>query len=185
MKRIKTADEEHLRRVATHEAGHAVYEWVSPCFLNVLRVTIRPNCRGNLGESQFLQKSELSLLSELVDSIASRLAGIVAEKMFGYEPSTGAHGDLDSATRIAKTMVLECGMGQRVGNRVIDDDEHVSDRLRDDVDRDIRQILKLGRWLAKRTLRAYQGEIGAVVELLMEHKTIYEVALEEVLGPKA
>jgi ATP-dependent Zn protease len=184
LNRKKSIDKEFLRRLATHEGGHTVSIWASPCACLVDRVSIRRSRNGR-AYTHRLQKNLPRTISEIIDAIAINLAGMAAEKLLGYEQSVGAASDLASATRMVKKMVLELGMGKRTGVRVFDENEPVSGWLRSDIDRDIRDILEQARQLAKRRLIKHRVKLDAVIELLLERQTLGAKALEEVLGPKA
>ena len=112
--RILTADDR--RRIAVHEAGHAVVAAAQPGAAPVTKVSIL--ARGHAGGST-LQVPEadrvLATRSELAGRIAVLMGGWAAERMSFGEASTGSNDDMVRATDLARRMVWECGMGERFG----------------------------------------------------------------------
>ena len=184
-RRKKTERDEMIRRqTAYHEGGHALFAHLSPHFDRVTRVTIRQT-RHTLGQT-FDEHSDVPQSRPiLIDNIASYYAGMVAEELAGYDPDEGAGSDLTMATAIAKTMVMQYGMGQRVGRRVVGFKELVGGKLQDDIDQDTREILGEADRLAQKVVSEHLGELDAIAELLLERETIGAKELKEILGPKA
>ena len=104
------------RRIAVHEAGHAVVAAAQPGAAPVTKVSVL--ARGHAGGST-LQAPEddrvLATRSELAGRITVLMGGWVAERMCFGEPSTGSNDDLLRATDLARRMVWECGMGEGFG----------------------------------------------------------------------
>lgn len=182
--RQKERDEAVRCQAAYHECGHALYAHCSPHFDAVTKVTIR-RTRRTLGQTFDEHSDAPQSRAVLIDNIASYCAGRVAEELAEYDPDDGARSDLTMATAIAKTMVMQYGMGQRVGTRVIGFKEHVGDKLQGDIDQDIRDILDEADRLAQNVLGEHLGELHALAEVLLERETIGPKELENILGPKA
>ena len=107
---------EEKRRIAYHEAGHAVIGWVSEHVDPMLKVTIVPRSNGALGFTQSLPK-EIPLYSqvEMSEMLVQLMGGRAAEKIFCGGMTTGASDDLSKATKLAKGMVAEYGFCDSVG----------------------------------------------------------------------
>jgi cell division protease FtsH len=103
--------------VAHHEAGHAIIAALVPHADPVHKVTIIPRALGSLGFTMQLPIEDRSLQSkpELEDRLAVLLGGRAAEELIFGEITTGAHNDIERATQIARHMVCEFGMSERVG----------------------------------------------------------------------
>jgi cell division protease FtsH len=103
--------------VAHHEIGHALVASSLPHADPVHKVTIIPRGVAALGATYQLPLEDRYLLtrSELEDRIAVLLGGRVAEEVVYGEISTGAHNDLERATELARLMVMQYGMSERLG----------------------------------------------------------------------
>jgi cell division protease FtsH len=108
--------DEERRRVAVHEAGHALVAAVAEHADPVAKVTILPAQRA-LGTTEQLPLEERRLASEgfLDDTLAVRLGGRVAERVVLDELSSGAANDLAGATELATRMVREFGLSPKLG----------------------------------------------------------------------
>ncbi len=109
--------EEERQRVAYHECGHALVACLLPHVDPVHKISIIPRGYGALGYT--LQRPEedrhLVTQTELRNRICVLLGGIAAEEIIYDETSTGAQNDLERATDIARRMVMEFGMSERMG----------------------------------------------------------------------
>ena len=111
---ILTKDEKLI--IAYHETGHALVGWALPNADPIHKVTIIPRGRA-LGYTQALPDSEKYLTSkaELKDRLAMLMGGRVAEELIFADPTTGASNDIEKATEIARRMVMEFGMSEKLG----------------------------------------------------------------------
>ena len=107
---------EEKRRIAFHEAGHAMIGWFSEHADPMLKVTIVPRSNGALGFTQSLPK-EVPLYSqeELSEMIVQLMGGRAAEKLFCGSMTTGASDDLNKATKLVYGMVAGYGFSDSVG----------------------------------------------------------------------
>ena len=107
---------EERKRVAYHEAGHAVAGWFLEHSDPLIKVTIIPRSKGALGFAQYLP-SEASLYSkeQLLDMIKTALGGRISEEIFYESVTTGASDDINKVTRIAQGLVQTYGMTHRIG----------------------------------------------------------------------
>jgi cell division protease FtsH len=116
-RRSRVLSEKERDIVAHHEIGHALVASSLPNADPVHKVTIIPRGVGALGATYQLPLEDRYLLtrSELEDRIAVLLGGRAAEETVYGEISTGAHNDLDRATEMARLMVMQYGMSDKLG----------------------------------------------------------------------
>jgi cell division protease FtsH len=177
--------EEERRVIAVHEAGHAVVAEVLPHADPVHKVTILPMGLA-LGATQQMPERErfLNQRSDLDDSLAVRLAGRAAEELVLGMASTGAHDDLITATSLARKMVREWGMSERLGHLawgaqgpVFLGEDLIHTRDYSDVtariiDEETELILTEQAARARSTLEAHRAALDAVAAALLEHETL-------------
>lgn len=107
---------EERKRVAYHEAGHAVAGWFLENSDPLLKITIIPRSKGSLGFAQYLP-NEVSLYTkeQLQDMIKTALGGRIAEEIFYESVTTGASDDIKKVTQIAQGLVQTYGMTTKIG----------------------------------------------------------------------
>ncbi len=117
--RVMTADEK--RRVAYHEAGHALVALSVEHADPVHRITIIPRTIGALGATLQLPTDERYLVTrgELLDQLCVLMGGRAAEDVIWRDVSTGAQNDLERATELARQMVTRFGMSDRIGPQTV------------------------------------------------------------------
>ncbi len=177
--------DDEKERVAFHEGGHAVLAYVLPHADPLLKVSIIPTGMA-LGVTQQLPAEERHIYPReyIEDSLAVRMGGRVAEKIMYNGLSTGASDDLQRNTELARKMVREWGMSERIGPMAWgsqgtvflgEDLMHTRDYSEDTsrvVDQEIERILREAEDYAERTLREHEGGLEAVAKALLEHETI-------------
>jgi cell division protease FtsH len=170
--------------VAVHETGHALVAALSEHADPVAKVTILP-AGAALGVTEQLPEVERHLYPEsyLRDSLAVRLGGRAAELLVLGEASTGASNDLAGATQLAVRMVREWGLSKRLGpvgysaegpgylgesgfNRSYAEDTQRA------IDEEVAALLRGAEQRALDLLGTHRGELGRVVDLLLEKETI-------------
>jgi cell division protease FtsH len=116
-KKGRVMKEEEKRRVAYHEAGHALVAMSLKNADPVHRVTIIPRTIGALGATLQLPTEERYLMTrdELLDRICVMMGGRIAEELVFDDVSTGAENDLERATQTARMMVTRFGMSAKLG----------------------------------------------------------------------
>ena len=116
-RRSKVLSEEERTIVAHHEAGHAIVAALVPHTDPLHKITIIPRALGSLGFTMQLPVEDRSLQTkpELEDRLAVLLGGRAAEELIFGQVTTGAHNDIERASQIARHMVYELGMSERVG----------------------------------------------------------------------
>jgi cell division protease FtsH len=183
---------EQKKATAYHEAGHAMVHWMLPKADTVLKVTIIP--RGNsLGATWFLpDERHTRSKGELLDEMATLVAGRVGEQMFTGEISTGAANDLDRATSMAYNMIMVYGMGESVPNLsyygLISNGnigtKPFSDKTADEIDKEVRSMVDSAISRASGIIDSGKDNFVRLAELLYEKEVIFAEDIEAILGPK-
>jgi cell division protease FtsH len=125
-KKSRVVSERAKRLTAYHESGHAIAAHYLPNADPVHYITIIP--RGQAGGFTWFRKAEdaedFTSRSEMFEDIVVSLGGRVAEKLFLDDISTGASGDIQQATSVARDMVMKYGMSEKLGPISFDDSSH-------------------------------------------------------------
>ncbi|NUN52396.1 MAG: ATP-dependent zinc metalloprotease FtsH [Planctomycetaceae bacterium] len=172
--------------VAYHECGHALVAVLSSGADPVHRVSIIPRGFGSLGHTLQLPTEERYLVShsDLLARIAVSLGGRAAEALVYGEVSTGAHNDLEVATRIARKMVKEFGMSDRMGPVALDESQKTmlgegwgakreySEQTAREVDLEVKRILDEAAVKADALLRANRAALDALQRRLVEKEIL-------------
>ena len=177
--------DDEKERIAYHEGGHAVLAYVLPHADPVHKVTILPAGMA-LGVTQQLPMEERHIYPRayIEDSLAVRMGGRVAELLVYGDLSTGANNDLVGNTELARKMVREWGMSDRVGPMAWgsqgavflgDDLMHTRDYSDDTsrvIDEEVERILRVQEQRATEELTKYRKSLDALAQALLEHETI-------------
>ncbi|MGI8775015.1 MAG: ATP-dependent zinc metalloprotease FtsH [Actinomycetota bacterium] len=195
-RRSQVLSEPERRLVAYHELGHALVAHFVEHSDPVHRVSIIPRGIGALGYTQQLPDEERYLMSEpeLRDRIAVLLGGRAAEEIvFGYG-TTGAHDDLRRATEVARRMVMEFGMSEKVGPINIGGQdgrflspafrrgEDVSDETETSIDREVKAILLEGQRRAREVVQDHREDMDVLAKLLLEKESLDRADLQRHFG---
>jgi len=186
---------EEKRRIAYHEAGHAICAAVFTPKEKVHRVSIIPRGVAALGYTLQLPEEEKYLLTkeELLAKVCVLFGGRVAEELVFGEVSTGAKNDLEKATEIARAMVLDYGMSEVLGPQTFRKREHlfldvpfkerelVSEETARLIDEEISKILKSCYDKTKELLQAEREKLDRMVELLLQKEVLEGEELEKIL----
>jgi cell division protease FtsH len=191
-RRSQVLTDKERRLVAYHELGHAIVALFVDHADPVHRVSIIPRGIGALGYTQQLPDEERYLMSEpeLRDRIAVLLGGRSAEEIvFGFA-TTGAQDDLKKATEIARRMVMEFGMSEKVGPINIADSgprflspvlrrgESVSEETEVAIDREVKALLTGAHERARRIVVDHRGDLDALATDLLEKESLDRGDLE-------
>ena len=181
---------EEKRRIAYHEAGHAIIGWLSEHVDPMLKVTIVPRSNGALGFTQNLPK-EIPLYSqeEMREMLVQLMGGRAAEKLFCGNMTTGASDDLSKATKLAYGMVAGYGFDEEVGPVNYQQEEEgfqkpYSEATGKAIDDQARRILKESMVNAVKMLEANREKMVRIAELLLERETITSVDMEAICGKR-
>lgn len=184
--------------IAYHESGHALVAHVLPNTDPVHKISIIPRGRA-LGYTLTLPTEDRYLVakSELMDNLAMLLGGRVAEEMVFHNATTGAQDDLQKATKIARQMVCEFGMSDRLGPLTLGQkhdqvflgkdfasNPDYSQEIAFEIDKEIRRIVD-GAWdKAKKILQEYRNRLNLIAKTLIENETIEKEDLKKLLEGK-
>jgi cell division protease FtsH len=195
---VMTEDEKTL--TAYHEAGHALVGLLVPGNDPLHKVTIIPRGRA-LGVTMNLpERDRLAMRkSEIEAKLAMIFGGRIAEELiFGEEEvTTGASNDIQQATNLARRMVTEWGMSDKLGRlRYTDNDEQVflgrsiaqSRNVSDDtamlIDSEVRRIVEEAEVRARETLSAEMDALRAVAKALLDYETLSGDEVRQLLDGK-
>ncbi len=195
-RKSKVMNEKERKITAYHEAGHAIVGHVLPDSDPVHKVTIIP--RGNTGGvTWFLPPEDRSYknIYELKDILARAMGGRMAEKLiFGNDAvTTGASSDLKNVAQLAKSMILEEGMGEETRNLVfpseatgyytITTDKPYSEKTAELIDAEIKKLSDEAAKRAENVLKTNKAILDKLAEELLTHETLEEAELESILKP--
>ena len=183
--RAWSCPDDEKERVAFHEGGHAVLAYVLPDADPVHKVTILPTGMA-LGRHQQLPMEERHIHPRqyIEDSLAVRMGGRVAELLVYGDLSTGASNDLVGNTELARKMVREWGMSDKIGpmawgsqGQVFlgEDLMHTRDYSEDTsrvIDDEVERILRDQEERALEVLSRHRGGLDAVARALLDEETI-------------
>jgi len=181
--------EAERRRTAYHEAGHALLGMIQPGADPVRKVSIVPRGRA-LGVTLSTPESDRYGYDAgyLRGRIIGALGGMAAEQEVFNVVTTGSESDLETVSRIARSMVGRWGMSERVGRRSVlpSDGEPrmagVSDALLDTVDEEVRRITEECYADACRLLREHRDKLDAIVGELLAHESLDEAEIYAAAG---
>ncbi|MBB5181892.1 cell division protease FtsH [Planomicrobium koreense] len=173
--------------VAFHEAGHTVVGLILDDAETVHKVTIVPRGQAG-GYAVMLPKEDRYFMTkpELLDKISGLLGGRVAEDLSFGEVSTGAHNDFQRATAIARSMVTEYGMSDKIGpiqfgqaqggnvflGRDFNSDQNYSDAIAFEIDQEIQRIIKEQYLRTKEILTENKDLLSLIANTLLEVETL-------------
>jgi cell division protease FtsH len=184
---------------AYHEAGHALLAWLLPDSDRVHKVTIIPRGRA-LGVTQLLPEEEIFNVGEsrLNTRLTFMLGGRAAEKLVFDEFSAGAESDLTQSTRLARKMVANWGMSERLGpvsfstgedqpflGKEIHESRDFSDHTAQLIDEEITKLLHAAYDRARLMLIEHRDKLDALTGALLEKEMIDEKDIEALIGPSA
>lgn len=185
-KKSRVISEKERKIVAWHEAGHAVIGLMLDEADTVHKVTIVPRGQAG-GYNVMLPKEDRYFLTkpELLDKITGLLGGRVAEEITFGEVSTGAHNDFQRATNIARRMVTEFGMSDKLGpmqfgqhqgqvflGRDIGNEQNYSDAIAYEIDLEIQRFIKDCYERARKILTENKDKLDLIAETLLEVETL-------------
>jgi cell division protease FtsH len=179
---------------AYHEGGHALVAAALPGTDPVHKVTILPRGRA-LGYTMVLPDEDKysQTRSEMLDKLAYMLGGRAAEEMVFHDPTTGAGNDIDKATALARAMVTQYGMTERLGaiklgeaqgepflGRDMGHTRNYSEDVAAIVDEETKKLLQTAHQEAFDILEENRDVLDALVRALMEHETLDKAEVAEI-----
>ncbi|KKT87116.1 MAG: ATP-dependent zinc metalloprotease FtsH [Microgenomates group bacterium GW2011_GWA1_Microgenomates_45_10] len=192
-KRLQT---DHDRKMtAYHEAGHALVSYYLPNMDPVHRIsivsrgitlgqTVIPPSRDRIHETK----------SHLVEQVASMMGGRAAEDLVFKEFTTGASSDIDQATRVARSMVMEFGMSDlgpiNLGpqmeltewGRMWNEQPQVSQQMQNRIDQEVKKIVDTAYQKAVTIIKKFRKKLDLVAEELLKKETLESEDFERIMG---
>lgn len=178
--------EEDRRLTAFHESGHAIVAHYTPEAMPIHKATIIPRGKALGMVSQLPETDEQSLTkAQLLARMDVAIGGRIAEEIvYGNEKiTTGAQSDFGQATAIARAMVCQYGMSEKIGVMVVDPDEleSLSFATRELIDKEIQKLLDESRIRATVLLKSKRRELDRLAESLLEYETLSKEQIERAL----
>ena len=186
-KRSRVISEKERNIVAHHESGHTIIGMVLDDADTVHKVTIVPRGQAG-GYAVMLPKEDRYLMTkpELFDKITGLLGGRVAEEIMFGEVSTGAHNDFQRATSIARKMVTEYGMSDKIGpvqfvsggggdvflGRDIQNEPGYSESIARDIDIEVQNFINYCYDRAKSILTEHKDKLELIAQTLLKIETL-------------
>ncbi len=191
--------EDEKRNTAYHEAGHAIVGRLVPEHDPVYKVSIIPRGRA-LGVTMFLPEEDRYSHSRrhIVSQICSLFGGRIAEEMtLGKDGvTTGASNDIQRATDIARKMVTQWGLSEKMGPLLYDEggeevflgrsagqpNKSVSDETAKSIDEEVRRIIDECYGIAQRLLEENFDKLHMMADALMQYETIDSDQIDEIMA---
>jgi len=189
--------EKEKKVTAYHEAGHAIVAYFLPETDPIHKVTVIPRGRA-LGLTQWLPVDDRHMNSQayLEQYIAAILGGRAAEEIVFNHFTTGAANDIDQASDLARKMVCEWGMSQRMGpvqlgkndqlvflGKEIAQHKDFSEQTAQEIDEEIRRIISDGYETARKILTDNIEKLHALAKALLEDEILDREEINRILGP--
>ena len=186
-KKSRVISKKERNIVAFHEAGHTVIGLMLDDAEIVAKVTIVPRGQAG-GYAVMLPKEDRYFMTkpELLDKITGLLGGRVSEDIVFGEVSTGAHNDFQRATGIARKMVMEFGMSDKLGplqfgnsqggqvflGRDFHNEQNYSDAIAYEIDLEVQRIIKECYEKARKILTENRDKLDVIATTLLEVETL-------------
>ena len=196
-KRSRLISENDKRITAYHETGHAILFHVLPDVGPVHTISIIPTGIGAAGYTMPLPETDRMQMtkSRMMQEIMVALGGRIAEEIIFQDVTTGASQDIKQATKIARAMVTEYGMSEKVGMINYGDDStevfigrdlaharSYGQEVASQIDSEVKRIIDECYAKAKEIILAHEDVLHSCTELLMEKEKISGKEFEELFG---
>jgi cell division protease FtsH len=196
-KRSRLMNEKEKLVTAYHEGGHALVAAALPGTDPVQKVTILPRGRA-LGYTMVLPENDKysNTRAELLDQLAYMMGGRAAEELVFHDPTTGASNDIEKATNVARAMVTQYGMTDRLGavklgsgesepfmGRDMGHGREYSEEVAAIVDEEVSKLISTAHQEAFDILNANRDVLDDLVRALFERETLDRAEVAEVFQP--
>jgi cell division protease FtsH len=194
-RRSMAMTDEDKKWTAWHEAGHALVNVILKHTHPLHKVTIIPRGQA-LGATMYLPKEDIlnRKRKELLDIIAVTMAGRIAEEIVSDDISSGAAGDIQQATTMARAMVCQWGMSDKLGMiQYGDSNEYVflgremarskdySEHTAQEIDDEVKHIINDAFKRAKKIIDDNRDKLEVIAAALLEHETLEGSQVEEII----
>jgi cell division protease FtsH len=196
-KRTRIMNDKEKKITAYHEGGHALVAAALRHTDPVTKITILPRGRA-LGYTMVLPTDDKysTTRNEMLDQLSYALGGRVAEELVFHDPTTGAANDIEKATGLARKMVTQFGMSERIGaiklgqsqgevflGRDMGHQRDYSEEVASVVDDEVRRLIENAHDEAWEVLVENRGVLDALVVALLERETLGKEDLAEIFAP--
>ena len=187
--------DENKKITAWHEAGHALISVILEHTHPLHKVTIIP--RGqSLGSTMSLPEQDVlnRTKKEMEDMIAMTMGGRIAEEIVSHDFSTGAAGDIQQATSVARAMVCQYGMSDKLGMVQYGDDndfvflgkemaksKEYSESTAQEIDQEVKRLTDEGFQRAKKIITENHAKLELIATSLLEHETLDGAQVTEIV----
>jgi len=187
--------DEDKKFTAWHEAGHALVNVVLKHTHPLHKVTIIPRGQA-LGSTMYLPKDDIlnRKRKEMLDLITVTMAGRIAEQMVSDDISSGAAGDIQQATQMARAMVCNWGMSEKLGMVLYGaDSEYVflgrdmtrskdySETTAQEIDAEVKRIIDDSFRRAEEILTTHRDKLELIAKALLEYETLEGSQVEDIV----
>ena len=194
-RRSMAMTDEDKKITAWHEAGHALLNVLLKKCHPLHKVTIIPRGQA-LGATMSLPKEDVlnRQSKEMRETIAMTMAGRIAEEIVTGDLSTGASSDIKQATGMARAMVTQWGMSDKLGMVLYgDSDDYVflgkeisqnktySEQTSQQIDAEVRRLIDEGYQLAKKLIEDNRDKLDLIANALLEHETLDGKQVEDIV----
>ena len=194
-KKSRVMNEQERTTVAYHESGHALVAELVPHGEPVSKISIVPHSRGALGYTIQMPTEDRYLLSidELKDRIAVMLGGRAAEVVQFATISTGASDDIMRATELARRMITEFGMSEKLGSvryagqqlqylgGSVEDNSQLSPETRQVIDGEVQRLVTEQYERAQALLKDHLAALTTLAQQLLKQETVSGSDVKEAL----
>ncbi|MGN6332554.1 MAG: ATP-dependent zinc metalloprotease FtsH [Motilibacteraceae bacterium] len=196
-KRTRLMNEKEKKITAYHEGGHALVAAALPNTDPVHKITILPRGRA-LGYTMVLPDEDKysTTRNEMLDQLAYMLGGRVAEEIVFHDPTTGAANDIEKATGVARAMVTQYGMSERIGaiklgenssepflGRDMGHQRDYSEEVASVVDEEVRRLIDTAHDEAWEILVENRDVLDNLVLELLEKETLDKAEVAAIFEP--
>ncbi|HZT21675.1 MAG TPA: ATP-dependent zinc metalloprotease FtsH [Verrucomicrobiae bacterium] len=194
-RRSLAMSDEEKRATAWHEAGHALVNVLLKHVHPLHKVTIIPRGRS-LGATMSLPKEDVLNMrrKQAIDTIVMTMAGRIAEECVTNDISSGAAMDIQQATQLARAMVMQWGMSEKLGNVLYGDSpEYVflgrdimrakdySEQTAQEIDAEVKRIIDEAYKTAAELIATHRDKLEIIANALLEYETLEGAQVEEIV----
>ncbi|MDB6064430.1 MAG: ftsH [Pedosphaera sp.] len=194
-RRSMAMTDEDKKFTAWHEAGHALVNVMLTHTHPLHKVTIIPRGQA-LGSTMYLPKDDIlnRRRKEMLDIIAVTMAGRIAEEIVSDDISSGAMGDIQQATQMARAMVTQWGMSEKLGmiqygenneyvflGREMARSKDYSEQTAVDIDTEVKRIIDNSFKVARDIIASNRDKLELIANALLEHETLEGGQVEEII----
>jgi cell division protease FtsH len=199
-RKTRVLNEKEKKITAFHESGHALVALLTPETDPLHKVSIIPRGAHALGYTMQLPIEDRYTMgkNELIARMTVMMGGRVAEELVFNEITTGAQNDLETATEMARRMVCEFGMSERLGNltygrrerqmflgRDLFEERNYSEQTAVLIDEEVRRLVDGCHARARQTLIAHRTQLDTIANALLEREVLDGEEVKKLVGSLA